>query len=65
MFKRGHRIRLDISSSNFPHLARNPNTGKDPATDTTFVVATQTLLHTPQQPAYVELSVVPGLEIQP
>ena len=63
VFKRGHRMRLDISSSNFPHLARNHNTGDDPATDTRFVVATQTLLHTPQQPAYVELSVAPGVEL--
>ena len=27
LFKRGHRIRLDVSSSNFPHFDVNPNTG--------------------------------------
>jgi putative CocE/NonD family hydrolase len=63
VFKRGHRIRLDISSSNYPHLARNHNTGDDPATDTRFVVATQTLLHSQKQPSFVELSVVPGVTV--
>jgi putative CocE/NonD family hydrolase len=63
VFKRGHRVRLDISSSNFPHLARNHNTGEDPATDTRFVVATQTLLHSQQHPSYLELSIVPDVKI--
>jgi putative CocE/NonD family hydrolase len=63
VFKRGHRVRLDISSSNFPHLARNHNTGEDPATDTRFVVATQTLLHNQQHPSYLELSIVPDVKI--
>ncbi|CAN7800502.1 CocE/NonD family hydrolase [Paraburkholderia hospita] len=31
LFKRGHRIRLDISSSNFPHFDVNPNSGEPPA----------------------------------
>jgi putative CocE/NonD family hydrolase len=59
VFKKGHRIRLDISSSNFPHLARNQNTGGHPAHDSERVVATQTVLHDAQHPAYLELSVVP------
>lgn len=63
VFKRGHRVRLDISSSNFPHLARNHNTGDDPAGDTRFVTATQTLLHTASQPSYVELSILPEVKI--
>ena len=63
VFKRGHRIRLDISSSNYPHLARNHNTGAEPATDAQLVAATQRLLHHAQQPAFVELSVVPGVKI--
>ena len=33
LIKAGHRLRLDISSSNFPHYARNTNTGADPATE--------------------------------
>jgi putative CocE/NonD family hydrolase len=63
VFKKGHRVRLDISSSNFPHLARNHNTGNEPARDANFVVATQTLLHNTKQPSYVELSVVPGVKV--
>jgi putative CocE/NonD family hydrolase len=63
VFKPGHRIRLDISSSNVPHLARNQNTGKDPATDADMVIATQTILHDPDHPSYLELAVVPGLKI--
>ena len=62
VFKPGHRVRLDISSSNFPHLARNHNTGDDPANDARFVVATQTLLHDEKHPSYVELAVVPNIK---
>ena len=35
-FKRGHRIRIDISSSNFPHFDANPNTGDPEARQPTF-----------------------------
>jgi uncharacterized protein len=54
----GHRLRVDISSSNFPHFARNPNTGAAPAHDGGVVVANQTILHDPAFPAYLELSVL-------
>jgi hypothetical protein len=54
----GHRIRIDISSSNFPHYARNPNTGTDPADDGDVVVAKQAILHDRAHPAYLELSVL-------
>jgi putative CocE/NonD family hydrolase len=63
VFKPGHRIRLDLSSSNFPHLPRNQNTGKDPATDADMVTATQKILHDPGHPSYLEIAVVPGLKI--
>ncbi len=56
----GHRIRIDISSSNFPHYARNPNTGADPAQDGDVVVAKQAILHDRAHPAYLELSVLQG-----
>ena len=59
----GHRLRLDISSSNFPHLPPNRNTGNDPATDDEVQVATQTILHGAGHPGYVELSVVPDLKV--
>jgi putative CocE/NonD family hydrolase len=63
IFKKGHRIRLDISSSNFPHLARNHNTGEHPSRDGRFVAATQTILHNAQHPAFVELSVAPHVKV--
>jgi uncharacterized protein len=53
----GHRIRLDISSSNFPHYARNQNTGADPANDAEIVVARQTIMHDRSHPAFLDLSV--------
>jgi hypothetical protein len=46
VFLKGHRIRLEISSSNFPRFDRNLNTGKNAATDSNFVKATNTIFHT-------------------
>ena len=65
VFRRGHRIRLEISSSNFPHFDRNPNTGRTLGEDAQFVTATQTIYHDAEQPSYVELPVAPGIRIQP
>jgi putative CocE/NonD family hydrolase len=62
VFREGHQIRLDISSSEFPHLARNHNTGEHPANDKRFEVAIQTIHHNEDYPSYVDLSVVPRLE---
>ena len=62
-FRARHRVRLDLSSSAFPHLARNHNTGSDPATDARFEVARQTVHHDASRPSYVDLAVVPGLRI--
>ena len=45
LFRRGHRIRLEISSSNYPRFDRNPNTGGDPATETQPVTARQAVHH--------------------
>jgi len=42
---KGHRIRLEVSSSNFPRFDRNLNTGKDAASDAEMVKATNTILH--------------------
>lgn len=65
VFRAGHRVRLDVSSSKFPHLARNHNTGEHSATDARFEVATQTIHHDADRPSYVELEVVRGLRIAP
>lgn len=45
LFKAGHRIRLEISSSNFPRFDRNPNTGRELFTDAEIRPALQTIMH--------------------
>ena len=59
VFLKGHRIRLEVSSSNFPRFDRNLNTGKDAATSATFVKATNTILHDAEHPSALLLPVVP------
>lgn len=60
VFLAGHRIRLDISSSNFPRFSRNLNTGEDVATGTRMEVARQTVLHSTEYPSRVLLPVIPA-----
>jgi len=57
VFLKGHRIRLEVSSSNFPRFDRNLNTGKDASTDSTFVKATNTILHDSSHPSALILPV--------
>ncbi len=59
VFKKGHRIRLEVSSSNFPRFDRNLNTGKNAADSASFVKATNTILHDPEHPSALILPVVP------
>jgi predicted acyl esterase len=59
MFRAGHRIRLEISSSNFPRFDRNLNTGKSVATSAKLVIATNTILHDATHPSALTLPVVP------
>src|SRR5262249_52269475 len=59
-FLAGHRIRVEISSSNFPRFDRNPNTGAPLAADSVLRVAHQTLLHDGSHPSHVVLPVIPG-----
>jgi putative CocE/NonD family hydrolase len=59
VFKKGHRIRLDITCSNFPRWDRNPNTGHDFGVDDELVVAHQTILHDAEHPSHVVLPIVP------
>jgi putative CocE/NonD family hydrolase len=58
-FLPGHRIRLEVSSSNFPRFDRNLNTGDNLATATRIEVATQTVHHSQQYPSYVVLPIIP------
>jgi hypothetical protein len=59
VFKAGHRIRLEISSSNFPRFDRNTNTGELIAGDSELKPAMQTVLHSSQYPSHVTLPIVP------
>jgi putative CocE/NonD family hydrolase len=59
VFQRGHRLRLEVSSSNFPKFDRNPNTGGRIADETRFVKANQTVYHGREYPSRVELLVIP------
>jgi putative CocE/NonD family hydrolase len=45
VFRRGHRVRLEISSSNFPRFDRNLNTGGNIGTETRWQIAHQTVMH--------------------
>lgn len=59
LFKAGHRIRVEISSSNFPRFDRNPNSGLPFGTDTELNAATQTIHHGPDQASHLLLPVIP------
>jgi uncharacterized protein len=57
-FAAGHRLRLEISSSNFPRFDRNMNTGGNNYDETKGVIATNAVHHSKQYPAEVTITVV-------
>jgi len=59
LFKAAHRIRLDISSSNFPRFDRNPNTGGVFGEDSQLLRAEQSILHDAAHPSRLMLPLVP------
>ncbi len=59
VFKTGHRIRIDVTSSSYPRFDRNPNTGRDIATEVDPISARQTIHHRRDAPSHVLLPVVP------
>jgi putative CocE/NonD family hydrolase len=59
LFKAGHRIRVDISSSNFPHFDVNPNTGEPEAKGQGRRVARNTLFVDAARPSHVILPIIP------
>jgi hypothetical protein len=59
VFMRGHRIRLEISSSNFPRYDRNPNTGRDIATETHPRIAAQSVYHSGGAMSQIILPIIP------
>jgi uncharacterized protein len=60
LFARGHRIRLDISSSNFPRFDVNPNSGGPLGEPGPMMVADNTVHHAAAHPSHIMLPVVPA-----
>jgi len=58
LFQRGHRVRLDVSSSSFPKYDRNPNTGRPFGMDATLKVAQQKVYHNTEYPSHICLPVI-------
>jgi putative CocE/NonD family hydrolase len=57
-FGPGHRIRLEVSSSNFPRLERNLNTGGNNFDETKWKVARNTVYHSAEYPSHIVLPIV-------
>ncbi|MBK9169208.1 MAG: CocE/NonD family hydrolase [Bryobacterales bacterium] len=58
VFLPGHRIRVDVTSSNFPQFDRNLNTGEDLGVAVKPRIAKQTVYHSAQRPSHIVLPVV-------
>ena len=58
-FQKGHRMRLEITSSNFPQTDRNPNTGNAFGQDAELQTAQQTVYHDRERPSHVLLPIIP------
>lgn len=59
LFKKGHRIRLQVSSSSFPEFGRNLNTGAPIGMTAKIEKAKQTIYHISKYPSYLLLPVIP------
>lgn len=59
VFKAGHRIRLEIASSNFPRFDRNPQTGEQSREATRVEPALQHVFHDDRRPSHVVLPIIP------
>lgn len=60
VFRRGHRIRLDISSSNFPRFDVNPNTGEPLNQNRRWRIADNAVYHDVQHPSRIVLPIIPS-----
>ncbi len=58
LFRKGHRIRLQITSSKAPHYDPNPNTGTEIATEKTLLSAEQTIYQNAEHPSRIILPVI-------
>ena len=59
LFLAGHRIRLDVSSSNFPRFDVNGNTGENPGRSPVKVSAKNQVYHDAERPSHVMLPIIP------
>jgi putative CocE/NonD family hydrolase len=59
VFKQGHRIRVQVSSSDFPLFERNLNTGGNNYDETEWIVAENTIHHSKKYPSHVLLPIIP------
>ena len=57
-FKKNHKIRIEISSSNFPRFARNLNTGGDNFNESKGIIARNTIHHSKKHPSSISLPIV-------
>ena len=60
VFKKGHRIRVDISSSNFPRFDVNPGTGEPLGKSRRMVAQDNTVHHSVRYPSHIVLPLAPG-----
>jgi putative CocE/NonD family hydrolase len=60
VFKKGHRLRLDLSSSNYPRFDVNPNTGEPLNDHRRVMVADNTIYHDKARPTHITLPVIPA-----
>jgi uncharacterized protein len=60
VFFKGHRMRLEVSSSNFPRFDRNPNTGNSIASEVKAITAKQAISHGVKFPSRLILPIIPS-----
>jgi uncharacterized protein len=65
VFLSGHRIRVELTSSNFPLYDRNPNTGAPIGMTTEIKIARQTIYHSEEYPSALILPVLPAEALRP
>jgi putative CocE/NonD family hydrolase len=59
VFKKGHQIRVQVSSSDFPLFERNLNTGGNNYDETEWVVAENSIHHSKEYPSHIVLPIIP------
>lgn len=62
-FVKGSRIRVDISSSNFPYYPANPNTRSRPGQPSRMVIAVNTVYHDREHPSHINLPLLPSSDL--